>query len=141
MAEGKKFVMIETKSFDFVSEGKNMKGMRISEHYRGFRVSISLEKEEVEWLVEVLGDLYCCGGGNTLGKKWPRKMHDLWLAMRWNRSGRYLVLTEEKGNEVKQIFIPDGLKRVDGDRSGRLYMYYRTRDCEPGSEGEDDDGL
>lgn len=44
---GYKFVTIEGKSFDLVSEGREMKGLRISEIGRGFRVSISLE-EEVE---------------------------------------------------------------------------------------------
>lgn len=56
--KGRKFVVIDKKSFDIVSERCQVEGVRISEHGRGFRVSIALDEEEVMWLMEALEDFY-----------------------------------------------------------------------------------
>lgn len=55
---GRKFLIIDNKSFDLVRGGRKMEGLRISENGRGFHVSSSLDEEEVAWLLDALEDFY-----------------------------------------------------------------------------------
>lgn len=57
VVQRRKFLVTENKSFDVVCEGRKMEGLRITENGRGFRVSISLEEEDVVWLLDALEDL------------------------------------------------------------------------------------
>lgn len=97
--------MIEKKSFDVVSRGKSWKAMRICENRRGLRVSISLEEDEVGWLVGVLEDFYWRKGEHYWVRTGRRETTDSGLG--WNRNGRFLVLLEERGKQMNRIFIPD----------------------------------
>lgn len=47
-----------------------------------------------------------------MGKHTRGKNHKLWMALKCNRNGRYLFLTEERGRVVKGIFIPKGEEAV-----------------------------
>lgn len=56
-----------------------MEGMRISKNGRRFRVSISLEEENVVWLVEAFEDFYWRKGGKSWGKHTTEKNRKLWM--------------------------------------------------------------
>lgn len=72
-------------------------------------MSISLKKEEVNWLIEALSDFYWNQGGKTWGKNMKRKTH-LFMALGWNQRHQYIVTSEEKGKSIKRIFIPKGIE-------------------------------
>jgi len=44
----KRFILIGRKSFDIVCEGKNLDGLRIFANGRGNKISIGLNKKEVD---------------------------------------------------------------------------------------------
>lgn len=64
----RRFVLIGRKSFNIVCEGKKLDGLRISENQMENRVSITLNKDEVAWIVHILSDFYWNKGGETWGK-------------------------------------------------------------------------
>lgn len=65
----RRFVLINSKSVDIMSEGKVLDRIRICENGRSFRVTIWLEKEDIKWLVDSLNGFYWNKGGDYWGKK------------------------------------------------------------------------
>lgn len=47
----RKFLAIESKTFDLICEGRRVDGLRIYENRKGYEISISLDKGEVKWLL------------------------------------------------------------------------------------------
>lgn len=90
----RKYLAIDN-MFSIVSEGKRLDSMRISENGRGFWTSISLDKNEVGWLLDALEDFYWRKGGIPSAKHF----------LGWNKRGMYMVLSELWGREAKRIFI------------------------------------
>lgn len=54
----KRLVHIGRNTFDIVFGGKKLDGLRIYENRRGIRISITLNKREVDWIVESLSNFY-----------------------------------------------------------------------------------
>lgn len=52
VANDQKFLAIENKTFDIVSEGKQAEDLRLCENGRGFRVSILFWEDKVDWLFD-----------------------------------------------------------------------------------------
>lgn len=65
---------------------------------------------DVNWLIEILGDFYWNKGDKTWGKIRNDQNHRLSLVLGWNRRGRFLVMTEERGNKPKRIFFLEGIE-------------------------------
>lgn len=106
----KRFILIVGKSFDIICNRKKLDGLRIYENGRGNRISIHLNKLEVEWLIENLKDFYWNRGKDSWGRNIKGQHRQLFLALVWKRRGRNLVLSEEREGSVKIIFIPDGFE-------------------------------
>lgn len=87
-----------------------MEGIRVSDDGRAFRVSISFWKDEVKWLLGALWNFYWTKGGKAWGWNKGDRNHNFWVALGRNRKGRFLVLIEEKGKAVRQLFIPEGVQ-------------------------------
>lgn len=103
----KRFVIIGRKSFDILCEGKKLDRIRISKNGCGNRVSITLSKNEVSWIIDAMRDFYWNKGRNICGKNVKDRHRHLYLVLMWNRSD-VLVLLEEQEKSTKRIFIPDG---------------------------------
>lgn len=103
----RKCLTVENKSFDLICEGRRAEGLRVCENGKGFRVSIFLEKGEVEWLLDALKDFYW---SNQV--PWANRMSSrnrvFWISFGRNRRGLYLVLSEVLEKKVNKIFIPEG---------------------------------
>lgn len=98
----KKFLLIASKIFDVVYEGKNMQGLRISENKRGFKVSMSLDEEDVAQLVDVLEDFYWKKACKAWGKNKVGRNPKLAVALARNQNGRILLLSADRGKAVKK---------------------------------------
>lgn len=65
----KKFFLVDRKSVDVVRNERKHDGLWICENGRGFGVTISLGKKDVDWLVDALSDFVgtkgASSGGNT----------------------------------------------------------------------------
>lgn len=99
--QNRKFFLVDRKSFDVIRNGKLLDGLRLCKNGKGFRVTISLVKKEVTWLVDSLSGFYWYKGGVMWGKKLMGCNRTLWLALYWNWNGRFLVLSEQKGKFFK----------------------------------------
>lgn len=58
--------------------------------------------------MEVLKEFFWVNGEHFWGCNKKRKSHELLVALGRNRGGKFLVLTEKKGEEVKCIFALKG---------------------------------
>lgn len=61
------FLSVENLLISYV-KAKKLDGLRISENQMENRVSITLNKDEVAWIVHILSDFYWNKGGETWGK-------------------------------------------------------------------------
>lgn len=101
-----KFFVVEQKSFDVVEEGR---GIRVYENGRGFRKSIFLQKEDVEWFSKSLREFRW--------EKWRRLRRSSWrtlcLVLSSNKQGRFLVLLESKDGPKRsfnRLIFPEGAR-------------------------------
>lgn len=106
MSMWKQFFLIDHKSFDVISEGREKEVICICESGRAFRVSITLVDKDVRWLIDAFAYFYWRKGrGRTWGKQFVGEDHNLFIQLRRNRFGRYLVLTDMRGKD-KMNFYP-----------------------------------
>lgn len=104
---GHKFLAVENKSFDLISEGRLMDGMRICENGQGFRMSILLAKAEVDWLLGALEEFYWYNIKLPWARRFSRKNRIIWISFGKNRRGLYLVISKIL-KKARRIFIPEG---------------------------------
>lgn len=96
---GRRFFVIENKSFDLIWESGRSEGLRIFENGRGYRTYIFLNLEEVNWLLMVLEEFYWRNIKLPWAKRLARRNYNLQLSFGSNRRGPYLALSVVWGRD------------------------------------------
>lgn len=89
----RRFIAIESKSFDLVCEGRKVDCLQISENGRGFYRSIYLDKYEYAWLLDALDEFWWRRKPRVWAKHLVKKNYELWFSFEKNSQGEYLALT------------------------------------------------